>query len=209
MYVPTAFAVPEDDVRRLLAEHGAGDLVTHGAGGLQATLLPFVYDPSVGEHGALRGHLARNNPQWQDLTDVEALVIVRGPDAYVSPAWYPAKAEHGRVVPTWDYVTVHVHGTLTVHDDVAFVRQVVEDLTAKHEAGREEPWAVTDAPARYVEGQLRAVVGVELLITRTEAKAKASQNRSDADIDGVRDGLRRNGETAMADQVEARRPDRG
>lgn len=131
------------------------------------------------------------------------------PDTYITPNWYATQAEHGRVVPTWNHVTAQVYGELKVVDDTAFVRQVVHDLTDKHETARDEPWAVTDAPARYIEGQLRAIVGVELLISRIEAKARASQNRSDDDIDGVRDGLRQDGHVSMAEEVEARRPQRG
>lgn len=198
-----------DDLRQFLLHHGAGDLVTSGRSGLLASLIPFVYDPSTGPSGALRGHLARNNPQWQDQPSSEALVIVRGPDTYITPNWYATQAEHGRVVPTWNHVTAQVYGELKVVDDTAFVRQVVHDLTDKHETARDEPWAVTDAPARYIEGQLRAIVGVELLISRIEAKARASQNRSDDDIDGVRDGLRQDGHVSMAEEVEARRPQRG
>jgi transcriptional regulator len=208
MYVPKGFEMQPDDLRQLLVSHGAGDLVTHGPYGLAASLIPFIYDPYVGPHGRLRGHLARNNQQWQHESDDEALVIVRGPDSYITPAWYATKAEHGRVVPTWNYVTAHVFGTLKVVDDVAFVRQVVHELTEKHEAGRDEPWAVSDAPARFIDGQLRAIVGVELLVSRIEAKAKLSQNRSDADIDGVQAGLRQDGDEAMAREVETRRPHR-
>ena len=205
MYVPTHFAMPDDDVLALLDGHGAGDLVTCGPQtGLTATLLPFVHQASATGWGSLHGHLARNNPQWQGGSDEEALVILRGPDGYVTPDWYAAKREHGRVVPTWDYVTVHVHGRLVVHDDTAYVRGVVEALTAKHEAGRPQPWAVDDAPARFVEGQLRAIVGVEVEITRVEAKAKLSQNRSAADVDGVVAGLRQRGDAELAAQVEGR-----
>ena len=135
----------------------------------------------------------------------EALVVLRGPDAYVSPSWYASKAEHGRVVPTWNAVTAHVYGELVVHDDPDWVGALVDRLTRKHEAGREQPWAVTDAPAQYVAGQLRAVVGVEVRITRIEAKAKLSQNRSAADVDGVVRGSRADGELAMARAVEAAR----
>jgi transcriptional regulator len=209
VYVPKGFEMDAGDVREFLLHHGAGDLVTHAQGQLLATLIPFVYDPSVGPQGALRGHLARNNEQWQHHSEGEALVIIRGPDTYITPAWYATKREHGRVVPTWNYVTAHVYGELTIHDDVAFVGRVVQDLTEKHEAGREQPWAVSDAPASFIAGQLRAVVGVQLLISRVHAKAKVSQNRPDADIDGVLHGLRRSGEQGMADQVEARRPERG
>ncbi|HEY0936752.1 MAG TPA: FMN-binding negative transcriptional regulator [Trebonia sp.] len=155
----------------------------------------------AGSLGALHGHLARNNPQWKLGSAGEALVIVRGPDAYISPGWYAAKAEHGRVVPTWNYVTAQVYGRLVVHDDPAWTEDLVRRLTVKHEAYREYPWSVDDAPRPYIEGQLRAIVGVELEITRIEAKAKLSQNRPAADIDGVTAGLRERGDAASADAV--------
>jgi transcriptional regulator len=205
MYVPQHFAMSATQVQELLSGHGAGDLVTATPAGLLATFLPFVFDPSVGERGALLGHLARNNDQWRQPVTGEALVILRGPDAYVSPSWYPSKAEHGRVVPTWNYVTAHVYGSLVVHDDPGWVESLVGRLTREHEAGRAEPWQVTDAPASFVAGQLRAIVGVELLITRVEAKAKLSQNRPAADIEGVVRGSRAGGEDAMADAVQAAR----
>ena len=199
MYVPTHFAPPSPTaVRDLLDRHGAADLVTATADGLLATLLPFVHDPAPdGSPGALRGHVARNNDQWRIPAVGEALVIVRGPDAYVSPTWYASKAEHGRVVPTWNYVTAHVHGRLVVHDDPDWTAQVVRDLTAKHEAGRDPAWSVDDAPARYVDGQLRAIVGVEVVVSRVEAKWKLSQNRSDADVDGVIGAVDNDVATAM------------
>jgi transcriptional regulator len=203
MYVPAHFAMNEAAVQRMLAAPGAADLVTATPSGLQATLLPFVYDPDVGEHGALLGHLARSNDQWRAEVLGEALVILRGPDAYVSPGWYPSKAEHGRVVPTWNYVTVHVHGRLVVHDDPQWVDALVRRLTNQHEAERSAPWSVDDAPSAYVAGQLRAIVGVELVITRIEAKAKLSQNRPAADIDGVVAGLTARGDLASADAVRA------
>ena len=132
-------------------------------------------------------------------------MIVRGPDAYISPAWYASKAEHGRVVPTWNYVTAHVYGRLVVHDDTAWTEDLVRRLTAKHEAGRARPWSVDDAPPEFIAGQLRAIVGVELLITRIEAKAKLSQNRPAADVEGVIDGLRARGDARSADAVERAR----
>src|SRR5687767_4846687 len=144
MYVPKQFAMDDDDVRELLRRHGAGDLVTVTSEGLRATMLPFVYDAEVGEHGALLGHFARNNDHWRHAPVGEAMVIVRGPDAYISPNWYASKAEHGRVVPTWNYVTAHVYGELVVHDDVAWLDGLVRRLTAKHEAGQEIPWTVDD-----------------------------------------------------------------
>ncbi|HEY0497288.1 MAG TPA: FMN-binding negative transcriptional regulator [Kutzneria sp.] len=199
MYVPKHFAATDEDVRELLANHGAADLVTSTADGLVATLLPFVYDAS---RHALLGHVARNNDQWQRPVLGEALVIVRGPDAHVSPTWYASKTEHGRVVPTWNYVTAHVYGTLTVHDSVEWVEDVVRRLTSVHES----EWSVDDAPPTFVAGQLRAIVGVEVAITRVEAKLKLSQNRPAADIDGVVAGLRERGDEAIAAAVERHRP---
>jgi transcriptional regulator len=206
MYIPAHFAMDEAEVHDLLAQHGAADLVTATPHGILASLLPFIYDPSVGEHGALLGHLARNNEQWQTPVLGEALVIVRGPDGYVSPSWYASKAEHGRVVPTWNYITVHVYGTLSVHDDTRWVDALVRRLTDKHEATRARPWSVDDAPPVFVAGQLRAIVGVELAITRIEAKAKLSQNRPEADIDGVITGLQDRGDTVIGAAVSHARP---
>jgi transcriptional regulator len=208
MYVPGHFAADEKLVGELLRNHGAADLITVTDDGLVATMLPFVYVPEAGEHGALHGHLARNNDQWKRPARGESLVIVRGPDTYITPSWYASKAEHGRVVPTWNYITAHVYGQLVVHDEAEWKEDLVRRLTGKHEGKREHPWAVDDAPRAYVEGQLRAIVGVELLITRVEAKAKLSQNRPAADIDGVITGLRESGDTASADAVERARPAR-
>jgi transcriptional regulator len=205
MYVPAHFAPPDDEsVQDLLRHHGAADLVTGTTDGLVATLLPFVYDEPAteGDHGRLLGHVARNNDQWQLPALGDALVIVRGPDAYVSPAWYASKTEHGRVVPTWNYVTAHVYGRLVVHDDPEWVEALVRRLTAKHEGRRDEPWSVDDAPARYVAGQLRAIVGLEVAITRVEAKWKLSQNRSADDVAGTVAGLEQ-GHDPDAHQVAA------
>jgi transcriptional regulator len=203
MYVPGHFAADDAAVRELLANHGAADLVTATPQGLLATLLPFVYDPEVGEHGALLGHVARNNEQWRQPALGEALVIVRGPDAYVTPSWYATKAEHGRVVPTWNYVTAHVYGRLVVHDDPAWLDSLVRRLTERHEATNPLPWSVDDAPPKFISGQLRAIVGVELVIGRVEAKVKLSQNRSRADIDGVITGLEARGDAASASAMRA------
>ena len=163
MYVPSAFAPTDEAVRDLLLRHRAADLVTSGPDGLTATMLPFLYDE---ERRTLRGHLARNNDHWRSADGAAALVIVRGPDAYVSPSWYATKAEHGRVVPTWNYVTAHVHGVVAVHDDPAWVADLVRELTDRHEAGLAAPWSVDDAPPRFFAGQLRAIVGVEVAIGR-------------------------------------------
>ncbi len=202
MYIPAHFAPDEALVEELLTHHGAADLVTVTPAGLAATMLPFVYVPSAGTRGSLHGHLARNNPQWQQPVTGEALAIVRGPDAYITPGWYASKREHGRVVPTWNYVTAHVYGQFVVHDDAAWTEDLVRRLTTKHEAYRDRPWSVDDAPRSFVEGQLRAIVGIELLITRVEAKAKLSQNRPEADVAGVIAGLRERGDAVSADAVE-------
>jgi transcriptional regulator len=205
MYVPAHFAADDATVGDLLTRHGAADLITMTNEGLLATLLPFVYDPDGEGHGRLLGHLARNNEQWQVPVLGEAMVIVRGPDAYVSPSWYASKAEHGRVVPTWNYLTAHVYGSLIVHDDPVWVEALVRRLTRKHESRRALPWSVDDAPAAYVSGQLKAIVGVELVISRIQAKAKLSQNRPAADIDGVIAGLQDRGDVPSADAVRRAR----
>ena len=201
MYVPAHFAMDHAQVQELLVYHGAADLITVTGQGLLATMLPFVFDPAIGPHGALLGHVARNNDQWKVPAQGESLVIVRGADAYISPGWYESKTEHGRVVPTWNYITAHVYGRLVVHDDPAWVEDLVRRLTAKHESSMAAPWSVDDAPERFVAGQLRAIVGVELAITRIEAKAKLSQNRPEADVAGVVEGLRAEGEEQVAHDV--------
>jgi transcriptional regulator len=194
MYVPAHFQPSDDEVRELLRHPRAADLITTTAEGLLATMLPLVYDEpgsreDLGPWGALLGHVARNNRQWRVPSDGEAMVIVRGPDAYISPAWYATKREHGRVVPTWNYVTAHVYGRLVIHDDPAWVEVNVRRLSDMHEGERPEPWSVDDAPPPYIGGQLKAIVGVEVVIDRVEGKVKLSQNRSEADVEGVIEGL--------------------
>ncbi|MGY4543753.1 transcriptional regulator [Arthrobacter sp. UYNi723] len=205
MYTPVHFEAGPDAIHELLTRPGAANLVTMTSGGLIATLLPFVYDSSVGEHGALQTHVARNNPQWSEPASGESLMIIQGADAYISPSWYASKAEHGRVVPTWNYSTAHVYGHLVIHDDPAWLAGQVRRLTGVHEAGFDHPWSVDDAPERYISGQLRGIVGIELVITRIEAKAKLSQNRPDADIDGVVAGLSSKGQAESATDVERAR----
>ncbi len=203
MYIPDYFRPSDGAMQAFLAEPGAVHLVTSTAKGLLATLLPMVYDapgsrPGLGEFGALLGHVAIRNDQWREPAIGEALAIVRGPDAYVTPSWYAAKREHGRVVPTWNYTLIHAYGRLVVHEDAAWLEANVRRLVEAHEATRPEPWAVDDAPRAYIDGQLKAIVGVELLIDRIEAKAKLSQNRSDADIDGTIAGLEADGEQKVS-----------
>jgi len=213
MYIPSSNVEQRHEVIfDFIDAHPLGALVTASPSGeLFATHLPWLVDRSAGEHGMLRGHVARANPPHRvpRAEDAEALVIFSGNDAYVRPGWYASKAEHGRVVPTWNYVAVHVYGTLRFIDDPAVLRNLVESLTARHEMVRPEPWHVSDAPDSYVQQQLKAIVGVELTITRLEGKWKMSQNRPHADIDGVVRGL---GEApdpsdrAVSDIVAARRP---
>jgi transcriptional regulator len=209
MYVPNHFTATDAELRELLEGLQAADLITPTTDGLYATFLPLIYDTSGGPHGTLLGHVARRNDHWQLEPTGESLVIVRGPDGYITPGWYASKAEHGRVVPTWNYTTVHVHGQLKIHDDRAWLEAFVRRLTDRHEAYREQPWKVDDAPSSYLDGQFKAIVGIELVITRVEAKAKLGQNRSSADIDGVISGLRERGrpeDALLADATVRARP---
>jgi transcriptional regulator len=190
MYVPHFNMMGEPELHDLVAAVGSAELVTVGADGYPAaTLLPVIWDDE-----RLVFHLARANPHWRSIeSGAPALAVVTGPQAYVSPAWYPSKDEHGRVVPTWNYTAVHFTGRVEVHHDEDWLRAAVTALTAVHEGRRERPWSVGDAPARYLQKQLGAIVGVELAIEKVEGKAKLSQNRSDADRAGVLQGLRREG----------------
>jgi transcriptional regulator len=186
-----AFAV--DEPGALLVEllgTVAATLVTSGGAGLESTILPLLYDAAAGPLGTLTGHVARGNPLVRDGHDGEALVVVTGVEGYISPSWYPSKTEHGRVVPTWDYVTVQAAGPLVLHDDPDWLRGNVGALADRHEAGREAPWAVTDAPSGYLTTMLRGIVGIEIPVTRLDGRAKLSQNRPAADIAGVVAGLR-------------------
>lgn len=190
MYIPAHFRIED-----LPAIHGAmretrlANLVTSGPGGLVATPLPMLLDGDEGEFGTLYAHVARANPQWRTGAGQEALVIFDGPDAYVSPSWYPSKQEHGKVVPTWNYVAVHAYGPVEFTEDPEQLLRLVTRLTERHEGTRAQPWAVGDAPARFVDSQLRGIVGVRVPITRLEGKRKLSQNRSTEDKAGVKAGL--------------------
>jgi transcriptional regulator len=198
MYLPKHFAAGETETEEFLAGIRTADLVTASTDGLYATFLPLIYDADAGGTGALLGHVARKNDHWRLVPVGESLVISHGPDAYITPSWYESKRQHGRVVPTWNYLVAHVYGELVVHDDVVWLERLVRRLTDRHEAGRSGRWSVDDAPREYTEGQLRAIVGLELRISRIEAKAKWGQNRSAADIDGVIEGLRTVGDDAAA-----------
>jgi transcriptional regulator len=190
MYVPPAFR--EDSREALQAVLAAARLVnfvTASEAGLQATPLPVYLDAAEGAQGVLYGHLARGNAQWQAPFRGEALVIAMGPDAYVTPSWYASKRETGKVVPTWNYVTVHAYGVPEFFDDAERLLAVVTRLTELHEGQRAAPWAVSDAPADFIAAQLRGIVGLRLPITRLEGKRKMSQNRTAQDRAGVIEGL--------------------
>ncbi len=191
MYTPAAFR--DDDthsLHRLMEDTRLAILITHDENGMQASHLPLLLRSDQGATGTLYGHLARANPQWRALqAGAQVMVIFPGADAYVSPALYPAKAEHGKVVPTWNYLAVHAYGTAEVFSDAQRLLEVVSGLTNKHEANRATPWAVADAPADYIDKMLGAIVGFALPIERLEGKRKLSQNRSAEDINGVREGL--------------------
>lgn len=191
MYLPSAFR--QDDLAELHAQMQASPfalLTSAGAAGVQASHLPLLLAPDEGEFGTLYGHFARANPHWRDLQDdAEALAVFSGPNAYISPGWYPAKAEHGKVVPTWNYIAVHARGPVELIEEPERLLQIVSRLSDQHENGRERPWAVSDAPREYLDSMLRAIVGFALPIRRLEGKWKLGQNRSAADQQGVRDGL--------------------
>ena len=191
MYTPSNFAIDDlNELHQQILGTRLAVLVTHGEQGLQASHLPLLLNADHGPNGTLYGHFARANPQWRALQNgAQALVIFAGADAYVSPGFYPSKAEHGKVVPTWNYVAVHAYGTAEVFTDADRLRTLVGALTDRHEAGRTHPWKVADAPTDYIDGMLKAIVGFALPIQRLEGKRKLSQNRNAADIAGVREGL--------------------
>lgn len=205
MYLPQHFEETRPDVlHELIRAQPLGLLVTMNAAGLQANPVPFILDADpAGGPGILRAHVARANPLWRETRgDVDALVVFQGPQAYVSPNWYPSKAEHGKAVPTWNYVMVQARGPLRAVDDAAWVRAFVTRLTTRHEAVQAKPWAVTDAPPDYIETMLRAIVGIEITLTALAGKWKVSQNRSGADRAGVANGLRAAGLMEAANSVE-------
>ncbi|HWS73499.1 MAG TPA: FMN-binding negative transcriptional regulator [Quisquiliibacterium sp.] len=192
MYVPDHFAEARpEELHRLIEAHPLGVLVTHGDAGLDANHLPFELDTAAGGLGTLRAHVARANPVWAEVRDGdEVLVVFRGADAYVSPNWYPSKHETHRLVPTWNYRVVHAHGRIAVRDDERFVRGLVARLTRAHEAAQPRPWKIGDAPADHVDALLKAVVGLEIGITRLVGKFKLSQNREARDLTGAGEALR-------------------
>lgn len=192
MYLPAHFEEDRTEVlHQLIRDHPFGMLVTLGQGGLNANHIPFELDPAAGPFGTLRAHVARANPVWRDFNaELDVLAVLQGAQSYISPSWYPGKQENGKVVPTWNYIVVHAYGPMRVVEDPGWLRGLVHRLTERHEAGKAQPWKVADAPAEYIEKMLSAIVGIEIPITKLTGKWKLSQNRSEADRDGVRHGLR-------------------
>lgn len=191
MYQPRIFQEHRPAVlHALMRDHPLATLITAGSGGLMANLLPFDLIETAGGDHLLRAHLARANPQIDDLRDAaEALVVFQGPAAYVTPAWYASKAAHGKVVPTWNYATVQVRGRPRITDDPAWLSAQLTALTAAQETGRPQPWAMTDAPAGFIAAQMKGIVGLDIPIARIDGKWKVSQNRDRADRLGVIAGL--------------------
>jgi len=210
VYLPNHFAVTRVEVLHQAIERaGLATLVSTGPGGLDASHIPLLLEPTPGPLGRLLGHVARASAQWQTTPpDVDALVIFLGTDAYVTPSWYATKRETGKVVPTWNYVAIHAHGHLRFFHERERLLDVVTRLTDRQEQLRASPWKVADAPADYIDAMLRGIVGVEFTITRLEGKWKASQNRSDADRQGVGEGLEREGQEKMARLVRGARSGR-
>jgi transcriptional regulator len=210
MYIPASFRESRvERLHRLIERHPLGLLVTHGDKGLEASPIPFLLYADEGDQGVLRAHMAITNPHWKSLAGrAECLIAFQGPEGYVTPSWYPSKSDTHRVVPTWNYATVQVRGRPFVTEDAAWLRRQLDDLTTFHEKGRLQPWSVGDAPVDYIAGQLKAIIGIELPISRIEGKWKMSQNRDDADREGVMAGMRSDTDphrnTRVADLVEGR-----
>lgn len=197
MYQPPHFVETRPDVlHALIRAHPLGLLVSNGTDGPIANPLPFLLDADAGPHGRLRAHLAKANPQWRSIsknTEMPVLVVFQGADSYVTPSWYETKRETGKVVPTWNYAVVQVRGRARIVDDKEWLAGQIAELTATHEAPRAEPWQVTDAPAPFIEAQIKGIIGLEIDITEISGKWKVSQNRPIADRVGVANGLEAGG----------------
>lgn len=207
MYVPRHFAQERiEALADVMRRHPFATLVTLGDDGLVASHLPLLWDPEPAPYGTLTGHLARANPQWRSAgPSTDALAIFTAGDAYVSPSWFPSKREHGKVVPSWNYVAVHAAGPLRTIDDPQWLRALVTRLTDVHEATLPAPWKVADAPGEYVAQLAKAIVGVEIPVRRLEGKWKLSQNRPAEDFAGTIDGLERRGDPSSLAVAQAMR----
>ena len=205
MYIPEHFRIKsEQALHKIIQTHPLGALVMMTPNGLDANHIPFEFDPVK---NLLTGHVARANPVWQQCGNgMDVLVIFRSEESYISPNWYPSKHEFHRQVPTWNYEVVHVHGHMTVQDTEKFVRGVVGRLTRKHEAIEAKPWKMGDSTPEFIDGMLKAIVGIEITITRMEGKAKLSQNREDRDRLNASDVLARQGDLELANAMRNAKP---
>ncbi|RFB80071.1 FMN-binding negative transcriptional regulator [Methylovirgula sp. 4M-Z18] len=207
MYEPRLFKIEDRETCfDVIRAHPLGLLITAGAGGLMANFVPFILAKNDAGQDVLRAHVARPNPQWRELgPGVPTLVVFQGAQTYITPSWYETKRETGKVVPTWNYATVQVSGASRAIDEPDYIRAQITALTKQMEAPRAAPWAVTDAPADFVDAQIRAIVGLEIVIESVHGKFKASQNRNEADQRGVVEGLLHEVDTdnghAMAEMV--------
>lgn len=204
MYLPSHFQETRVDVMHdLMRAHPLATLVTFGGDGIIANHIPMVLHADASEHGVLRGHVARPNPFWKNLDpSVEALAVFQGPHHFITPTWYPSKQENGKVVPTWNYAVVHAHGPLIIIDDADWLLEQVNSLTSEHESARDRPWAVSDAPANYIEAMLKGIIGLELPINHLDGKWKVSQNRDRKDREGVAQGLKQEGTASSIQMAE-------
>ena len=199
MYQPAHFRQQDPAaLHALMRAHPLATLVRLGADGLAADVMPLEFDPAAGEHGTLRGHVARANPLWREADGQSVLVVFHGAQGYVSPGWYPTKAENGRAVPTWNYAVVQARGTLRAVQDAAWLRAELGRLSSRHEAAVGGNWSLDDAPAEYVEKLLAAIVGIEIPVASLEGKFKLSQNQPAVNRDGVEAGLQALGAPAAA-----------
>jgi len=210
MYIPSHFEESDPDrLHALIANHPLGILVTHGASGLDANHIPFELEVGNGSLGVLHTHVARANAVWKDIASGdEVLVVFRGPDAYISPNWYPSTHEQHRQVPTWNYTVVHAHGRVTVQDDERYVRALVGRLVKQHEAGEPSPWRMGDSPQTFINDMLALLVGLEIEITRLVGKSKLGQNKEARDLLGAAHALKARGHDAVGDAMLERLAER-
>jgi transcriptional regulator len=203
MYAAKAFREERLPVlHEFIRQYSFASVISNGREGMRASHVPLILDSSRSPQGHLIGHVARANPQWRAFAECdEVLVIFQGPQAYISPNWYPSKQEHGKVVPTWNYLAVHAYGSVRVFEDPASLRGMLEALTDQHEAAQPAPWSVSDLPEGYIDDAMRSIVGFEVSLSRIEGIWKMSQNRSDADRLGAAAGLMQGGEVEVAELI--------
>ena len=199
MYIPRHFKASDEAAQEFLSHIESGHIVSNSEKGLISTLIPLIYNQ---ETNAFLGHIAKQNDQASLASNQEALLISVVNETYISPNWYASKAEHHKVVPTWDYMLIHAYGELVIHNDADWILKQVTRLTNRFEKDQPKPWSVDQAPIDYVEGQIRAIVGIELKLSRIEVSFKMSQNKSEADLDGVIAGLTKAGKSAIAAEIE-------